>query len=83
MTPSSTQNVDRHGSAASMRGGAPNAPSAEDTRRLILRSRAISEGEARLAAAINDVAPHGRPQTQEDAFTLPRRATSVDPAGKT
>ena len=82
MNTSTTQNVDRHGSAGAKPGEASGPLSAADIRRVILRSRAVSEGEARLAAAIDDAAPRGLPQAQEDAFTLPPRATSIDPAKK-
>ncbi len=80
MNSPNAQNTRQHGSTESTPGEASGPLSAEDTRALILRSRAISESEARLAAAIGDSAPHGRPQAQEDAFSLPTRATSVDSA---
>jgi hypothetical protein len=51
--------------------------SAEGMRSLIVRSRAIGDSEARLAAAIDASGPR---QSDEDAFTLPPRATSVTPA---
>jgi hypothetical protein len=82
MSSPNAQNTRQHGSAGGTSGRASGPLSAEDTRALILRSRAISESEARLAAAIGDSAPHGRPQAQEDAFSLPPRTTAVDPAEK-
>jgi hypothetical protein len=53
--------------------------SAEDMRRLILRSRALGESEARLAAAIDAEGEWGQPQ--EDAFQLPQHEAPA-PSGK-
>jgi hypothetical protein len=76
----------RNGSPASMTGHMPDTTStplsAEDARALILRSRAVSEGEVRLAAAINAAAPGSRPQPQEDAFALPPEEPVCQPVGK-
>ena len=76
----------RNGSPASLTGHMPDTTSiplsAEDARALILRSRAISENEARLAAAINAAAPGNRPQPQEDAFALLPEEPVCQPVGK-
>ena len=56
--------------------------SAEDARAFILRSRAASEGEVSLAAAINAAALGSRLQPQEDAFTLPSEEPVCQPVGK-
>lgn len=74
------QGIRQRGSPESTRGEAPGPPTAEGTRALILRSRAIHESQARLAAAINKSAPHGTLQSQEDAFTPAPEAASVAPA---
>jgi hypothetical protein len=56
--------------------------STEDARALILRARADSESEVRLAAAINAAAPGSRLQSQEDAFALPSEEPVCQPVGK-
>lgn len=77
------QDACQRGSAGSMSGQVPGPPSVEATRALILQSRAIGEIEARRAAAIDGLTSHSPPQAQEDAFSLPPRATSVGPAERT
>ena len=75
----------RSGSPTGMTGHMPDTTSplsADDARALILRSPAISEGEVRLAAAINAAAPGSRPQSQEDAFALPPEEPVCQPVGK-
>ncbi len=82
MNNSRNQNSGQDGSIGKMPDEAFGPVSAEDTRTLILRSRAIGEGEARLADAINATAPGDRPQSQEDAFALPPEEPVCPPAGK-
>ncbi len=66
--------------ATRMPSNSPASPmSAEDMRRLILRSRALGESEARLAAAIDAEGEWGQPQ--EDAFQLPQHEAPA-PSGK-
>ncbi len=82
MNNSRNQNSGQNGSIGKMPDEAFGPVSAEDTRTLILRSRAISEGEARLAATINATAPSDGPQSQEDTFALPPEEPVCSPAGK-
>ncbi len=74
--------ADQHGSAGAPTGEGSGPPPAEDTRARILRSRAISESEARLAASIDASTSRALPQAREDAVTLPPEAAPVDPAEK-
>ncbi len=82
MNNSNKQNSSQDSSIGKTPDEAFGPMSAEDTRTLILRSRAISEREARLADAINATTPSDRTQAQEDAFTLPPEEPVCQPAGK-
>lgn len=82
MNTSSKQTIGPARAAARTPDAASRALSADETRALILRSRSISESEARLAAAIDADEPGGPAQPQEDAFDPPRRASAASPAGK-
>ncbi len=69
------QNTSQNRSSDPVRDKVLLTESAEDIRSRILRSRAISESEARLAAAPRGLELHDGPaapsQSQEDAFALP------------
>ena len=79
MNNSNKQNTGQDGSTGKMPDEAFGPMSAEDTRTLILRSRAISEGEARLAATINGIAPGDRPQclAEKELSDISRLCISV------
>ncbi len=53
---------------------------ADDARTRIMRERAVSDSEARLAAAIDAAASPAPFQMQEDAFELPAEGAPQKPA---
>ena len=82
MNTSSKQTIGPARAAARTPDAASRALSADETRALILRSRSVSESEARLAAAIDADESNGRTQPQEDAIEPPLRESAASPTGK-